>query len=162
MKRWIVQMLLWLCVVCMAVTVSCKQEVKKGKYEYYYYPSVNMYYDVADQRYVYSIDSARTWVTLEDTASEALSTLGDKEILYSDSKDVWKQNELHRQQYHGSILHIVSPADEAAKVQNDVRERNVPKKTVAQKPADEKPKKKGIGRFFQKLFGKKKDTSDHN
>jgi hypothetical protein len=150
--RW-----LWLCVLMAAVAVSCKQEVKKGKYEFYYYPKVNMYYDVADQQYLYSLDSARTWTFIADTTTQDTATLGNKEIVYSDAKDIWKQNEEHRQQFNGTIFHIVSPADEVTSAQNDVRERKVAvKKPVVQKPAEEKKKTK-VGRFLQKIFGKKKD-----
>jgi hypothetical protein len=148
----------WLIVLMTAITVSCKQEVKKGKYEFYYYPKVNMYYDVADQQYLYSLDSARTWTIIPDTTSQDTATLGNKEILYSDAKDIWKQNELHRQQFNGTILHIVSTDNEMAGVQNEVRERKVAvKKPAVQKPAEEKKKTK-VGRFLQKIFGKKKDN----
>jgi hypothetical protein len=155
MNSWVRLVFLWLSSVYIVSAASCNQDENKGKFEFYYYPKVNMYYDVADQHYLYSIDSAKTWMTLADTTTQEIATLGDKQVLYSDTRDIWRQNELHRQQFHGSILNIVPAENEADRVQDDVKER----KQEVKAPVTKAPEKKktAVGRFLQKIFGKKKD-----
>jgi hypothetical protein len=136
---------------------SCgnKQKVERGKYEFYYFPNTNVYYDVAAGQYIYSLDSATTWNAINEESKEPPATLGAKQVIYSDTKDVWKANAQHRQQYKGAIYNLMQDDDSAMEAASDASERKVAVKKPPLKKAEEKPKKKGLARFFNNLFGKK-------
>jgi len=146
----------WVWLACM-LALSCAGENKKGAFEFYYYPKVNMYYDVTSSQYLYSIDSAKTWTVITDTSQQGQASLGEKHVLYADRRDVWRDNEQHRNTYHGSILNIVSATNDLPADEGTVKERKALVKKPATKAAEEEKPKKGIGRFLQKIFGKKKD-----
>ncbi|WP_207496132.1 hypothetical protein [Aridibaculum aurantiacum] len=142
---------------------SCSQqqpqqaEEEKGKYKFIYYPNMNMYYDVAAGQYLFSIDSARTWQTINEPSTEQPATLGEGKVIYTDVKQVWKENEEHRQQHDGTIYNVLSGGAVVASAANEVSERKTPRKTVAKPAPVEEPKKKGLGKFLNNIFGKKKN-----
>lgn len=145
--------------VCFVLAISsCSEKTEAasvGKYQFYYYPKMNMYYDVAAGQYIYSIDSARSWLTVNETSSTQPPTLGDPQVIQTDSKQVWKQNEEHRQQYGGVILNVADATGSIAPTTDEVRERKAAKRTTRTQTQDEQ-KKKGIGKFLENLFGKRK------
>ena len=144
--------LLFVVVVASSSCMSKKTE-ELPKYQFYYYPNVNMYYDVAAGQYIYSLDSARTWNTINEISQEKPATLGNGVVLYSDQKQVWKQNEEHRVQHNGSMFNIPETKTKLASVEGEVKERKVARKPTVQQA--EEPKKKGLAKFFNNLFGKK-------
>lgn len=158
MSNWRGMRGIFLC--CMLVWLASCSEKKEevAKYKFYYYPGINMYYDVAAGQYVYSLDSARTWNTVNETSQEKPATLGDGIVIYSDVKQVWKQNETHRIQYNGSVFDIPVQEGEVASAGGEVKERKAAKKQVTAEP--EEPKKKGLGKFFNNLFGRKKKKEE--
>ncbi len=145
----------WLVISLAVITLSCNQQQARGKYEFQYYPSVNMYFDVAQQQYIYSLDSARTWNTLKGTTEEKAASLGTPATVYSDEKEIWKLNEAHRQQYNGTIFNVAGNSSVAGNLDEPVAERKVQKKAV-RKSAPAVKERKGLGKFLQKVFGKKK------
>ena len=124
--------------------------------QYYYYPSKNIYYDVANQRYLFSLDSGKTWDSIHsETAEPAIE--GEKKVIYSSSAEVWQNNAMHREEYKGILLNVVN--EESLKPPPPI-----PAKKSISKAGDEeesqqekKERKKPIKRFFQKIFGKKKE-----
>ena len=131
------------------------------KLEFYYYPKTNMYYDVANQKYLYSLDSAKTWNTINDQSKKFPSTLGDKKIIYSNTDSVWKYNADHRMTYHGRMYHIIKENNDLPSAYKDAREKvhspkNITKKTTDKRTDSTEPAKKGIRGFFNRLFGKHK------
>lgn len=128
--------------------------------EFYYYPKANVYYNVASKAYYYSIDSAKTWQQITDTLAASPALLGEKIVLHS-ADSIWKDNAKHRQLYSGVLYNVASPADSADGNVAKVSERKVARKKYntreRSQEAEEPKKKKGLGKFLQKVFGKKKD-----
>ena len=124
--------------------------------QYYYYPSKNLYYDVANHRYLFSLDSGKTWDSLHsETAEPAID--GEKQVIYSSSVEVWQNNDMHREEYKGKMLNIIN--EESLRQPEPL----IAKKTISKTSDEEdnqevkKERKRPIKRFFQKIFGKKKE-----
>ena len=126
------------------------------KFEFYYYPLKNVYYDVANACYIYSLNGGQAWDTLYKKMDKEPATLGKKQIIYSDVADPWASNEEHRQMYSGYLLDIPN-VDSTTAQRNSVTERKYPvkQKAVASRAnkSDNKSEKKPG--FFKRLFGKK-------
>jgi hypothetical protein len=148
--------------VCLAfVLIACNNKEAKIASVIYYYPKANMYYKVAEKSYIYSLDGGRTWLNITDTADKAPMTLGAKVLLTSTTDSIWKENEVHRKLYAGTLYNLTGK--DTAKViaitkvteRKAVRKSSKPKaKKVEEK---ETKRKKPIKKFFQKIFGKRKD-----
>jgi hypothetical protein len=116
--------------------------------QYYFFPKANVYFDTVNRDYVFMSGDGRTWTTSKEIPA-AMQDMMDKSVfLDSFSQPVWKENQNHRLIYAAKLY--ASPED-----------------TVEQKPApvvqapppgdgSTKKEKKGIRKFFDKLFGKKK------
>jgi len=131
------------------VFFSCDSMMKKG-FEFFYYPSRNVYYDVTNARYLYSLNAGKTWDSLNARMDEEPSTLGPHQVIYSLTPEVWRDNEEHIKQYNGHPVAITEyDSNNAA---NDlVGERKIIKAPVTTTPV--KPEKKPG--FLKRLFGKK-------
>lgn len=138
--------------------ISCNQfDIGTAGDRYYYYPSKNVYYDVKRSNFIYSLDSGKTWDSMySETPNPAIT--GKRELVYNTNGEVWKDNEAHRQLYNGTLLNIIN--EESLKKPDPLTkkfiERNTP--NISQEP-QKKERKRPIKKFFQKLFGKKKDTA---
>lgn len=130
--------------------IACNNNAKK-KFEYYYYPARNIYYDVTNAQFVYSINGGKSWQVFKKDLNKEPATLGNKQIIYSTSLQPWDSNETHVKQYNGKLFSV---ADEDTTAYTDaVSEKKTFKKP---KPAvTEEPKKEKKPGFFKRLFGKK-------
>lgn len=151
----------WVVVSFTIAALSCMQKPEAPKYEFFYYPKVNMYYNVAAGQYIYSVDSARTWNTINETSPEPPATLGAAQIIKTGNKQVWNENEQHRSQYNGIILNVAAAEDEMVNNDTEVKDKKSLKKTAA-KPTHKDQEKKGLGKFLNKIFGKKKKKEETN
>ena len=139
---------------CFFVAFSCNRAQSDNKYEFYYYPGKNVYYDVSNARYIYSLNGGRMWDTLYKKADIEPQTLGKKQIIYSSIATPWDSNEVHRNRYGGTLVDIAS-VDSSLSHQILVADRKSPKKAspvVSTKTTHAAEKKPG---FFKRLFGKK-------
>lgn len=140
--------------------MSCDENgIGKKQFEFYYYPSKNVYYDVANNQYTYSLNGGKTWNSFKPKNNNEPATLGNKQVIYSDSQQPWNMNQVHRKEYNGISITIadVDTASQATDVVSD-------KKIIVKKPklnVDEEPKQeeKKPG-FFKRLFGRKKHNND--
>lgn len=138
---------------------SCKENLQNLPVDaLYYYPSKNIYYDSLRAIYYYSLDSAKTWDSMPFKSTDYGKVLGAKIPLKSTGDDVWKANNSHRKEYNGVLLNIInkhtislSRSDSINKLKPAVVTKTKP--VIIEKEA---PPKKGIKKFFNKLFGKKK------
>ena len=115
--------------------------------KYYFYPKANVYFDTVNKDYVFLGSDGRTW-TSEKQIPAAMQGMMDKSVfLDTFSQPVWKDNQNHRLIY--SAVLYASPEDTVEKEAPPV---------IVQKPTigEEKKEKKGLRKFFDKLFGKKK------
>ena len=139
---------------------SCKPGQGQNEKEagmLYYYPEKNVYYDVEKNSFWYTLNGGVTWISFTGDANKSTEYLGKRVVLRSNNAEVFKENETHRKSYGGVLLNIrgedssqPSQAEEAS--ERKVAERQKP--TVNSKPVNKD--KKGLGKFFRKIFGKKK------
>ena len=138
--------------------LSCNDNKAEEKVEppppppkYYFYPKANVYFDTVNKTYIFLGSDGRTW-TSEKEIPAAMQSMMDKSIfLDTASQPVWKDNQNHRLIY--SAVLYASPADTI---------EEAPPVIVQQAPPEvEKKEKKGLGKFFDKLFGKKKKNKDN-
>ena len=131
--------------------ISCEnKQAALPQQRYYYYPKTNIYYDANSLEYIYSLDSARTWVKLKSAPGQnASAILGDQVSIKETDDDIWFENELHRNMYGGTLYNLVT--QDTALLSDKTKE--VKKTDPKQNAEANTPKKKR--NIFQKIFGKK-------
>ena len=141
---------------------ACNEEGDKGRVEgvettvpqYYYFPRANVYIDSANSDYIFLGNDGKTWQTAKQIPA-AMQALMDKNVFIENpAQPVWQDNESHRLVY-SALLYATA---------NDTTKKEVPKPAVVRpKPAKdtvaEEEKRKGLGKFFDKIFGKKKNQN---
>ena len=144
----------WAGVVVMVV-VGCNSKNDGEGTEYYYYPQKNVYYNPGNNFYYYSINGGKQWDSILNRSNDEPTVLGDKVLVYSTNSKVYSSNEQHREKFQGVAYNFASIA--TAPAATEVSERKLYKKPASfakkKSQAEEKPKK-GIKKFFSKLFGK--------
>ncbi len=130
--------------------IACENNGNNKKFEFYYYPARNIYYDVANAEFIYSVNGGKTWETFKKTSGKDPATLGSREVFYSNSMQPWDSNETHIKQYNGKLF-SVAEEDTTAQT-NAVSDKKIIKKA---KPVAESTKKEKKPGFFKRLFGKK-------
>ncbi len=149
--------------------VSCKPgEEPEQESGFYYFPEKNVYYDRQNAQYYFSLDSAQTWDSLRYAHENFGLALGAKVVIERPSPPAWSQNDAHRNEYNGVLLNLVNSRtlllgreDSAKKSRKLViaKPRPVAEEGEEEEETVERPKK-GIKKFFDKLFGKKKDKKE--
>ena len=140
--------------LCSVIILSCNDTTPK-KFEFYYYPSRNVYYDVTNSLYLYSLDGGKTWDSLQVNSNKEPATLGTKRIVYSTSHDVWKDNAQHIHEFNGQVINITG--NDSSSLQTDLAADRKMKK--AKTPAINTPKPEKKPGFFKRLFGKKNNNN---
>ena len=132
---------------------------KAKQHEFYYYPDLNLYFDVAKNNFIYSLDGGAMWDTIDAKSGNIPTSLGDKIVLLSTSDSIWKDNTLHREKYDGYIYNVIDDDSTDTSGATTVTEKEVVKKQpTTSKKEDEKIKeRKGLGKLLNKIFRKKKD-----
>lgn len=138
---------------------SCSSKQQKPEGKFYYYPKTNVYFDVAKNNYIYSLDGGKTWGNIKNISDKEPATLGKRVVMSSAVDSIWNQNAIHRKQYAGTLYNIINDDNKIASVGSEVTERRgVHKSSKARastyKPYQRKPEKKRT--FFEKVFGKNK------
>lgn len=156
MKYSLIYVSITVSLVFTGANISCNSNNSNASQSsFYYYPKVNVYYDVNRASYIYSLDSGKTWDSMPDKLNKAPTALGKEVIIDSPLTDVWRANEIHRKLYGGTLLNIIS-ADTGAVVKKPALKRVNPINKIntdtTNTNADTTKKRKG---FFRKLFGKK-------
>jgi hypothetical protein len=131
---------------------SCNEINNDTKFEFYYYPSKNVYYDVSNAEYLYSLNGGENWDTLHKKMESEPATLGVKQIIYSNTKEILDSNESHRRLYGGNLVNILT-ADSSLSENDVVTERKFPRKPKPVATVSKKTEKRPG--FFKRLFGKK-------
>ncbi len=141
---------------------GCNQKPVETQLEFYYYPKSNMYFDVAKNNFLFSLDGAKTWDTLNAFAQQEPEVLGDKVVLYAANDSIWLDNEAHRRAYNGKLYNIFD-FDTITISGTGVVTEKVKKKVIPSSPKveDEKPKK-GLKKLLNKIFGKRDDKKSND
>jgi len=141
-----------------STALACNNIHNDPAFEFYYYPARNVYYDVSNARYIYSLNGGRTWDTLYKKAEAGSPTLGKKEIIYSQVANPWDSNDVHIKRYEGYLLDLPSIDSNTAEA-IVVSERKPATKaksvTASTKDNSENNKSEKKPGFFKRLFGKK-------
>lgn len=138
------------------VIISACNDPAPKKFEFFYYPSKNVYYNVSNSLYLYSLDGGKNWDSFAVKTNKEPATLGTKRILYSTSLDIWKDNEQHLREYNGQAINITG--NDSSNLQTDLAaDRKIKKAKTT--PAMNVPKPEKKPNFFQRLFGKKRNNN---
>ena len=85
--------------ILMLVGLAQGPEASAQQLRYYYYPSSNVYYDVANNRYI--VPSGSSWVTRSAASSRDMVLGGNRVTVYSETPEVWRYNDTHKAKYKG-------------------------------------------------------------
>ncbi|MEO5889969.1 MAG: hypothetical protein ABIQ31_06920 [Ferruginibacter sp.] len=128
----------------------------------YYFPEKNIYYDSLRANYYYSLDGAKTWDSMSFSGAGYGKILGRKISIPRTESNVWANNESDRKDFSGMNLNVINNqtillarTDSISKLKPVVAVKPQPK-VVEQ---EEEPKR-GLRKFFNKLFGKKKKPAE--
>ena len=144
--------------VCSSTALACNNGHNDPAFEFYYYPARNVYYDVSNSRYIYSLNGGSTWDTLYKKAEAGSTTLGKKEIIYSRVANPWDSNDVHIKRYGGYLIDVPSIDSNTAEAivvserKPAIKAKSVTPATANNSENNKSEKKPG---FFKRLFGKK-------
>jgi hypothetical protein len=142
-----------------------KKPVLTGKGVVYYYPKANIYYDVASYQYVFFDSTEKIWKQTKKISEEQKLSLGERATIAKPATPVWKNNADDKLVYSMNLYSSRSDlkekfyTDSINSLPKKVLLPAKPRDTVAT-PAntDEAKPKKGLKKFFDKLFGKKEKS----
>ncbi|MCW3081413.1 hypothetical protein [Segetibacter sp.] len=137
--------------------VACGSDKSDVKPQFYYYPNKNVYYDSLKKNFWFSLNGGKSWNRFTDSTGSEPKTLGSKVAVYTEDSEVYKNNESHRKLYAGK-LYSISVVDTSTSTGPEVAERKVVEegRATTRKKSAVKKSKKGIGKFLNKIFGKRK------
>lgn len=119
--------------------------------KYYFFPKANVYFDSVNKDYLFLTNEGKTWSTAKQIPY-VMQPMMDKSVLIdSPSTPVWKDNQNHKLVY--SALLYASP--------NDTIQKKDPPPPPKPATADTvKKEKKGLRKFLDKIFGRKKKDKE--
>ena len=147
----------FLCLLLIITTLSigCNSKKESQKFEFHYFPEKNVYYDVSNESFFYSLDGAKTWKSFKGNVNGDATSLGEMVVIDTEDSLVYNKNEEHRRMYAGRVLNINFQNATSSPAVAEVAERKVVVRKKPQGKAKGQGKeKKGIGKFFDKIFGK--------
>ena len=151
--------LTFLCGSFVFINIGCSSSnASEDRLKFYYYPDKNVYYDVSRSNYLYSLNGGKSWDSLLLSNSEEAEALGKREVIFNETPDVWRKNAAHLQQYGGTNLAIAGYGmGQELSAEDVVSEKKVVRKAATEVRSNRvKKEKKGLGRFIDNIFGKKK------
>ena len=126
--------------------------------QYYYFPKANIYVDSANMDFLFVANDGKTWQTAKQIPV-AMQAMMDKNILIENpSQPVWKDNENHRLVY--SALLYATASDTARIV--PPKPEATPSKPAEDTVKEEVKERKGLRKFFDKIFGRNKKDKRNN
>src|SRR5688500_3144630 len=85
--------------ILMVIGLAIGTKASSQQLRYYYYPSSNVYYDIANKTYI--VPSGGTWVTRSAASSRDVVLGTNRVVVYSESPQVWRSNATHKAKYKG-------------------------------------------------------------
>ncbi|MEJ7586754.1 MAG: hypothetical protein WKI04_04250 [Ferruginibacter sp.] len=128
----------------------------------YYYPEKNIYYDSLRSQYYYSLNGNRTWDSMAFNAPAFGAVLGRRVSVKREDNNIWENNDAHRKEFNGIILNIINKQTIQLSITDSINKArpNVIAKVPPKEIEKEEPPKKGLKKFFNRLFGKKKKPAE--
>ena len=130
-----------------------KSSIKQSS-TYYYYPRVNMYYDVANSVYIYKAPDGKSWESGKQITDKVTTGMGKKAVLINPPLPVWKSNAHHKMVYSTALYASAKDFRKAPPKAPITTSKPAEDKKVAEEQKTQK-KDSGIERFFKRLFKKK-------
>lgn len=124
--------------------------------KYYFYPKANVYFDTVNKDYLFLGSDGQTWTTGKEIPAAMQSMMDKSVLLDSFSQPVWRDNQNHRLIYSAALY--ATPEDTVERKPTPPPVAHVPDN----KGGDEKKEKKGLRKFLDKIFGKKKKDKEDN
>jgi hypothetical protein len=90
-------------------------------HKFYYYPELNVYYNVQERSFLYSVDGGKSWSAMLEN-EDSHNVIGKQVMLLSSVPEVWKKNEEHRHKYGGYLVNLVEA------MQTESKKTNLPRK----------------------------------
>ena len=145
--------------------VSCKGDTGATPTgEVYYFPEKNTYYDTRTNNFYYSLDSARSWDSLKYTGHDYGIALGGRIALDNQPAFPFTGNDSHRKAHNGILLNfensrtrLLARSDSLKKIKAAPVIKSREKEEEEEEQVSEEKPKKGLRKFFDNIFGKKKD-----
>lgn len=141
------------------------EEEKQGT-TIFYYPKPNVYYDVEEKQYFFFSDDNKEWRTEKNLEAFQKDSLGKNVVIENPSQPVWKDNEHHRLVY-GAALYTSAVDLQRKYYEDSVNSLPKPPPVIIKKDTslisneqDEEVtdnEKKGLKKFLDRVFKKKKD-----
>lgn len=147
------------------IVSSCRQDSSLREDDLFYFPEKNVYYDERNEQYYYSLDGLRSWDSLAFNEADYGKTLGLKVPVRRAGSVAWANNDSDRKVHNGIILNLVNSQTLSMQRQDSLKRirpvvTSKPKPVGVQEVAEEEPPKKGLKKFFNKIFGKKKPKKE--
>jgi hypothetical protein len=79
------------------ISLMSVQSAGAQQLRFYYYPSSNVYYDIAGHQYIY-LDNG-TWLTVT-SLPPGVAVTGRKVLIRHSGKNVWVNNKVHKAKYY--------------------------------------------------------------
>jgi hypothetical protein len=154
MRSYLLMVICFLCFACGDNQARDTTVAAPPPPKYYYYPKANVYFDTVNRDYIFLGSDGATWTSGKEIPA-AMHSMMDKSVLLDTfSQPVWKDNQNHRLIYSAVLYR--SPNDTVEKKPEPV----VQKPTVTADTVEQKKEKKGLRKFLDKLFGKKKKDKE--
>ncbi|CAN5707846.1 hypothetical protein BH11BAC3_BH11BAC3_30170 [soil metagenome] len=150
-----------------ATGFSCKQNMLSKEDGFYYFPEKNIYYDEGKTTYYYSLNGGKSWDSTKQAGNNDIAVLGAKVSLTRPEQHPWANNDSDLIAYHGVSLNVINARtnllateDSLSRIKPEIIPEPQQDPTVVQDDEENNPPKKGLRKFFDKIFGKKKPKSE--
>ena len=156
MRSYLLMIFCFLCFACGDNKVKNTTVAVPPTPKYYFYPKANVYFDTVNKDYLFLGSDGVTWTSGKEIPA-AMHSMMDKSVLLDTfTQPVWKDNQNHRLIYSAVLYR--SPNDTVEKKPAVVEQ----KPTVTADTVEKKKEKKGLRKFLDKIFGKKKKDKEAN
>jgi hypothetical protein len=78
-------------------SLTAFKQADAQKLKFYYYPSTNVYYDVANRQYIYPDNG--NWQTVKVLPTRILISNTPRYVVYNSTPNVWVNNSIHVTKY---------------------------------------------------------------
>ena len=155
MRSYLLMIICFFCFACGDNQVKNTAVAPPPPPKYFYYPKANVYFDTVNKDYIFLGSDGATWTSGKEIPA-AMHSMMDKSVLLDTfSQPVWKDNQNHRLIYSAVLYR--SPNDTVEKKPEPVAQKPVADVDTS---VEQKKEKKGLRKFLDKLFGKKKKDKE--
>jgi hypothetical protein len=82
-----------------SLAFGSRASAQETRVKFYYYPSANVYYNVAEKDYWYYNPTTSTWTVIQEVPDQVNIVKTPKYIIYYSDANVWKENTTHLKKF---------------------------------------------------------------